>query len=721
MYAFVAICYPLPALTYRVPAGLELRPGQPVKVRLRKKIVDGIVMRLEKELAQKPKFEIREIESLSEDFPFLDEDCLRLLEWTADYYQSPLGEVLKTFLPPDPAPRKKTAFRLSEQGKARLAAGEKLRGKQQSALLSLFAKAKGHLVLSGTERTAARALSESGWLERIVIEDECMPTTAAPTSEALSLTDRQAEALHAIGESVAEKKFACFLLEGVTGSGKTEVYLRAAEKALQNGKSVLVVVPEISLTPQLLARFRARLGENIALLHSGVSDGERSHQWHLLNKGFYRICLGARSASLAPIKNLGLVIVDEEHDSALKQEDHLRYSGRDIAIMRAKFQDCPVVLGSATPSLETFHNASTGRFRHLHLPERARGQQLPDVTVVDRTKYATEESITPPLKQAMRQTLAAGAQVMLLLNRRGFSSFLICSGCGAVPECPNCSVSLTNYKKSSLLKCHYCGHTSTAPTACVKCAHEPLLPGTLGTEALEEEVRALFPEASVVRIDRESMERKGTLERTLEAIGRREVQIIIGTQIIAKGHDFPGIELVGVVNADSSFHLPDFRAAERSFQLFTQMAGRAGRGNRPGRVFLQTFNPRHPSIVHATRHDFRSFAEEELRLRHSFQYPPFTRIARLIVSAPSPQLAESSVERLAAGLKRKAEGLSVELIGPAPAVLSKVQNRYRWSLLLKCEKPNALRTLLRTNLDHTLETLDKRVGVQVDVDPLSLM
>jgi primosomal protein N' (replication factor Y) len=720
MYAQVAIAYPLPALTYLVPPGLKLSIGQPVKVQLRKKLVDGIVVELLPELPAAPKFEIREIHSLSDEYPVLDAEAVRLLEWTSDYYQYPLGEVLKTFLPPDPEPRKKTAFRLTVAGKEKLAAGNLPRGKQQRAVLEQFS-GRDSMIFSGEQRAAARKLCEAGWLESFSQEDETMPVAAGVSSEALNLTEHQAEAFHSIGEAIDRKKFECFLLEGITGSGKTEVYLRAAEKVLQKGYSVLVVVPEISLTPQLLSRFRSRLGENIALLHSGISDGERSHQWHQLNKGAYRICLGARSAALAPMKNLGLVIVDEEHDSALKQEDHLRYNARDLAIVRASHQGCPVVLGSATPSLETFHRASVGKYRHLRLPERARGQSLPHVTVIDRTQFKSEESITPPLRNAIRDTLSTGGQVMLLLNRRGFSSFLICTACGVVPECPNCSVSLTNYKNSNLLKCHYCGHSESVPPSCRQCQQAELLPGTLGTEALEEEVRALFPGVPTLRIDRESMERKGSLDRALEAIAKREVQIVIGTQIIAKGHDFPEIGLVGVVNADSSFHLPDFRASERSFQLFTQMAGRAGRGTRPGRVFLQTFNPRHPSIVLATHHDYRSFAEEELRLRHGFSYPPFTRMARLIISAPNSQLAEAASERCAAMLQRKAASLKIELIGPAPALLSKVQNRYRWSLLLKCASASALHSLLRAQLSGITAALDKRVVVQVDVVPLSLM
>lgn len=720
MFAEIALPLPLPALTYKIPAGLELRVGDPVKVRLRKKIMDGSVVKLSAQGPAGAKYEIKPVESASDEFPVLDAGTLRILEWAADYYHYPIGEVLRTFLPPDPSPRKKNAYRLSTKGRAKIAAGEKLKGKKQREVLDFVGEREG-VFLSPEQRDAAKRLVLAGWLEKYVVEDESMPEAAPITSRAPSLTDHQAEAMAEIGKAIEARKFETFLLEGVTGSGKTEVYLHATELALQKGQSVLVVVPEISLTPQLVARFKARLGERIALLHSGISDGERSRAWHMLNKGAYRICIGARSASLAPIKNLGLVIVDEEHDSALKQEDHLRYSGRDIAIVRAKFAGCPVILGSATPSLETFHNASVGRYKHLRLPERTRGQQMPTVEVVDQSKYSREDTITPPLQFAIRQAIASGGQVMLLLNRRGFSSFLLCKGCGFVPECPNCSVSLTNYKNSSLLKCHYCGHSDEVPEACAKCAHPELEPGTLGTEALEESVKALFPQARVIRIDRESMERKGTLERALDSIAKKEVEIVIGTQIIAKGHDFPDIALVGVVNADSSFHLPDFRASEKSFQLFTQMAGRAGRGSRPGRVFLQTYNPAHPSVVHAKAHDFRSFAEEELRQRHAFQYPPFTRLARILVSSTSASLAESTAERVAAALERSLGESRIEILGPAPAVLAKVQNRHRWSIILKSPQAGKLHALLKSALPPLLAKLDRRAAVQVDVDPVSLM
>ncbi|RZA08162.1 MAG: primosomal protein N', partial [Proteobacteria bacterium] len=427
-------------------------------------------------------------------------------------------------------------------------------------------------------------------------------------------------------------------------------------------------------------------------------------------------------ASFAPMEGMGLIVVDEEHDSALKQEDHLRYNARDLAIMRGKIAGATVILGSATPSLETFYNAQMGRFKHIQLPERASGRPMPSVEVIDRSKSGhTDSSLSPQLMRAMDETLAAGGQVMLLLNRRGFSSFLICSSCGHVPQCPNCSVSLTNYQKSRKLKCHYCNHVEQVHEQCTQCAASPILPGTLGTESLEEEIKALFPDRTVLRVDRESMERKGALEAALASIASGESEIVIGTQIIAKGHDFPNIALVGVVNADSSFHLPDFRASEKSFQLFTQMAGRAGRGTKPGRVLLQTYNPRHPSIEHSCRHDYRGFSEEEMQVRHAFKYPPFSRMTRIIISAPDSALAEATAERLTKELHRISDPKLLEIVGPAPAVLAKVQNRYRWNIILKCTKAGPLHKAVQTMLELSQEWIDRRVMLQVDVDPVSLM
>lgn len=717
MFAQIAVPLPLPPLTYAVPDGMQPKVGDAVLVRVRKKILSGTVLALDNKAPESHKFEIKPLEGFSEDFPQLHSETLQTLRWISDYYLCPIGEVLRTFLPPKSEPPKKEVFFLTPEGKNVLL--DSIKGEKQREII-LLGQNGNEFSLDSELRPSAKTLIKKGWLEsKFILSEEIAPETSPGTPP--ELNPDQLSALESIRESITHQNFEPFLLQGITGSGKTEVYLHAAQAALDAGRSVLVVVPEIALTPQLVGRFKSRLTQPIAVLHSGLSDGERSRQWHLLNQGKYRVCVGARSAALAPIKNLGLIVVDEEHDGALKQEDHLRYHARDLCIVRAKSAKCPVILGSATPSLESFHNARSGKYKHLILPNRAAGNSLPEVKVVDQTKYSAENLLSPPLKVAMQKTLAAGQQIMLLLNRRGFSSFLLCGDCGHVPGCPNCSVSLTNYKSGRQLKCHYCGYTSKIHVACEKCHSEKILTGTEGTESLEEEVRRDFPQHPCIRIDRESMERKGSLEAALEAIANKSADIIIGTQMIAKGHDFPNISLVGVINADTAFHLPDFRASERSFQLFTQMGGRAGRGEIPGLVFIQTFNPNHPSIVYSTNHDYRGFAEEELLARHAFLYPPYSRMARILVSANSEALVAQQAEKIGALLNKIATKTKVEVIGPSPAVLFKIQNRYRWNILLKSTGAAPLHSTLQTLQSHLHNLKDSKVVVQVDVDPNSLM
>lgn len=717
MFAQVAVPLRLPSLTYRVPEHLTLKSGDPVTVFVRKKKTNGIVLSLSENAPDQNKYEIKTIEGHSMGFPQISPHTIAYLQWISEYYLCPIGEVLRTFLPPTEAPPRKEAFEITKLGGEQ--GIEKLRGENQKKIMRIAQNTKTHFFIDPPLLKTARTLTERGWIKSIFLIDDTVEINKSP-ERGPNLNQDQAQALSTIRNAIRSHKFEPFLLEGVTGSGKTEIYLNAADEAIQMGKSVLVVVPEIALTPQLLKRFQSRLTAPIAILHSGISDGERSRQWHLLNSGAYRVCIGARSASLAPMQNLGLIIVDEEHDGALKQEDHLRYNARDLCLIRAKLSGCPAILGSATPSLETFFNARSGKFKHLLLPQRASGQVLPEIKIIDQTKQPKEKIISPPLKNAILQVLQKNRQVMLLLNRRGFSSFLLCGDCGHVPGCPNCSVSLTSYKKSGALKCHYCGYKEPAPTSCKSCGSSKLTDGTEGTEALEEEVKKDFS-ATVLRIDRESMERKGALEAALAKIASGAAQIIIGTQIIAKGHDFPNIALVGVINADTAFHLPDFRATERSFQLFTQMAGRAGRGGTPGIVYIQTHDPKHPSIVHATTHNYRGFAEQELSLRKQFFYPPFHRLARIVIASSDALLTERAAESAFQLLYQISNPLPITIVGPSPAVLSKIQGRYRWNLLLKSETPIALHTALKTFLENLPGKIHKKVSVQVDVDPNSLM
>lgn len=717
MFAQIALPLFLPALTYRVPQGLGLKIGDVVSVPLRKKSIEGIVLSFADKAEENSKYEVKEILGLGQSLPSLSEASIAFVSWCAEYYHCPIGEVLRTFLPPHNSLGSIDQFfslPVSDEAVATL------KGKRQREIYSLCKEPQN---LSGGDRTIANKLIKRGLLQVQKIEEElCFDQARLPQGDEPSATDEQSAALSSIRGCLEKRSFSPILLEGITGSGKTEVYLRAARQCLDQGRSVLVIVPEIALTPQLLLRFQSRLGESVAVLHSGITDKERSRYWHGLNRGILKVCVGARSAALAPINNLGLIIVDEEHEGAYKQDDHLRYSARDLAIIRAKQSKATVILGSATPSLESFHNALTGKFKHLILTKRASGLNLPEVIVVDRSKeIKTETMIGPMLKHHIQKCLAANDQVMLLLNRRGLSSFLLCESCGHVPECPHCSVSLTQYSTSSTMKCHYCGHTAKRPKDCQKCGSPELAPGTPGTEALEDELKTMFPGRTVLRIDRESMEKRGALEEALMKVARGDAQIVVGTQMIAKGHDFPNVTLVGVVNADSSFHLPDFRASERCFQLFTQMAGRAGRREKPGLVIIQTYNPLHPSVKYSKNHDFRSFAEEEMQIRQSFRYPPFARLARIIFSHTKENLVIKACAAVNQRIQRLEMASKVEVLGPSPAAIHRIQNRFRWHLILKSSSIHTLHSILNV-VDEMARTKDlKIVSIQIDVDPLSLM
>ena len=725
MYVNVLVPIPLPTLTYKVPDNICVKIGDPVFISLKKKRALGFVAQLLPDFKkEESKYEIKEILELSQDHPRLSEKLIALLLWTAEYYHYPAGEVFRSFLPNKLETPTVEEFALTKQA---LEAAEKdfteVKGKKQVELLRSIQSEGGKISSpSSNIRPILRSLMEKRLVEKKMVQSFGTPSLhKTQTSTAPNLTMEQAQALHEITESIERNIFTPFLLEGVTGSGKTEVYLGAVEKTLERGRSALVVVPEIALTPQLVSRFENRFQMPLAVIHSAISEGEFTRQWHLLNNGNVKICIGARSAVLAPIRDLGLIIVDEEHESALKQEDHLRYHGRDLAIMRAKYSHCPIVLGSATPSLESFYNAKKNRFRHLHLPYRATGIQLPEVEIVNQSSEK-DKLISTTLKRRINEALGKKQQTMLLLNRRGFASFQLCKDCGHVPGCPNCSVSLTHYMASRQLLCHYCGYKESPQKKCSKCQSEAIGDGTEGTEALEQEAINTFPGATILRIDRESVSKKGSLEKALDSIASGAIDIVIGTQIIAKGHDFPNVSLVGVIHADSSFNLPDFRAAEKSFQLFTQMAGRAGRGEIHGKVIIQTFNPNHPSIAYAIEHNYRGFAEQELVIRQRFSYPPFCRLARILITSTDDREAERQAEKVFIFLEQKLRQYkNTELVGPAPAVLHKINSRYRWNILLKGNLAGEIHALLQQVCFTFPKKSNSQSQVHIDVDPTSLM
>jgi primosomal protein N' (replication factor Y) (superfamily II helicase) len=516
------------------------------------------------------------------------------------------------------------------------------------------------------------------------------------------------------------------LLHGVTGSGKTEVYMRAISTVLRQGKTALILVPEISLTDQLVERFVARFPSHIAVLHSGLSAGERFDEWRRLARGHARIAIGARSAIFAPLPALGLIIVDEEHDSSYKQEETPRYNARDVAIVRAQQSHAVVVLGSATPALETFHHAKSGKYLLLTLPYRVEEKPLPSITVIDQRSRTTpnERIITTPLAQAITDCLRRGEQCLILINRRGFSSYLQCRDCGVVPQCIRCSVSLTYHRRDRTLKCHYCDFSQAAPATCPACQSLALLPFGLGTQQVEDTLQALLPTAKMGRMDRDTTRGKSAHQQILRTLGRGDIDILVGTQMIAKGHDYPNITLVGVVSADATLAIPDFRAPERLFQLLTQVAGRAGRGQAEGAVFIQTFRPDHYSVGFAKYHDYAGFFDEELRRRQAMFYPPFTRLARLLLDGPDAQRVETVSAWVGAVLQRHLPAQQqLVVLGPAEAPVAKIHNRYRWHFLLKATSSRLLHRYLHHTLTEVSQARQHQRGVRliVDIDPLTFM
>jgi primosomal protein N' (replication factor Y) len=534
------------------------------------------------------------------------------------------------------------------------------------------------------------------------------------------LSPDQDAALAAIGTAAAAGSYAPFLLFGVTGSGKTEVYLQAIARVLDAGRSALVLVPEIALTPQLVLRFRRRFGDAMAVLHSGLSDGERFDEWRRIRRREVRIVIGARSAIFAPLDDIGIIVVDEEHDGSYKQSDGLRYNGRDLALLRGKLNDAVVLLGSATPLVTTWHAVQEGRLGCLRLPSRVGGGELPPVTVVD-SRPERGALLTAGVRQALEETLERGEQSLLFLNRRGFATFLVCRDCGATLTCPNCAVTLTHHQGKNRHLCHYCDYAVPAPSLCPACGGGEIGLYGAGTERVEHLLTEAFPAARIGRMDRDTVRGKGGHARVLRQLESGEIDILVGTQMITKGHDVAGVSFVGVVSTDAFLNLPDYLSAERTFQLLTQVAGRAGRGELSGRVMVQTLAPDHYAVQAAKDHDFEGFYREEIRHREEAFYPPFARLACVQVSAVVAGLAERSAAATADFLRGEIRrlGLRIILLGPAPAPLARLRGRSRWQILLKAAERKEL---------HHLVALLRRDFVppsgcrcQVDVDPVDML
>jgi len=525
--------------------------------------------------------------------------------------------------------------------------------------------------------------------------------------------------------------FSAHLLTGVTGSGKTEVYMQLAAKAIMLGYSVVILVPEIALISQMERRFRSRFGDCVAVLHSGLSDGERYDQWMRILSGEVSIALGARSAIFAPFKNIGIIIVDEEHDPSYKQESGLRYNARDLAVIRAKQMSSAVLLGSATPSIQSYYNSKTHKFSKAVLKERVENRPLPEVAIVDLKEYKDgrggKKIITPPLRSAMKETLERGEQVLLFLNRRGFSSFSVCASCGEAIRCKNCDISLTFHKGENIYKCHYCEFSLSSVPTCRMCGSSNVRLLGLGTEKVEAVVRSLFPEARVARMDRDTTTRKGSIVSILKALKHQQIDVLVGTQMVAKGHDFPNITLVGIICADLSLNFPDFRAGERTFQLLAQVAGRAGRGAVPGKVILQTYNPDHFSILTAKDQDYDAFYNKEITYRKALNYPPFSRIIHIRISGKDRMKTRRYAKDLGAmchAVRKKGKIFlaSIEVLGPVEASLQRIAKQYRWQILLKGSTSKSLHQFVRCLYNETIfKRGQEDLQVIIDVDPLYMM
>jgi primosomal protein N' (replication factor Y) len=567
---------------------------------------------------------------------------------------------------------------------------------------------------------SARSLARK---KLITLETENPVTHPEPARPPRTLNMHQLDAYQQIELALRQQEYQTFLLHGVTGSGKTEVYLRAIDACLALGKSALLLVPEIALTPAVAGQFFHRFGDRVAILHSAFSEIERAEQWRRIRVGAARVVVGTRSGVFAPVQNLGLVVVDEEHDGSYKQAETPRYNGRDVAIVRAQAANAVVVLGSATPSLETRYNAEKGKFKLIELPERIEHRPMPQVEMIDMRQEFLETRkqavFSRRMLEAIKERLASGEQVMLLLNRRGFSSFVACRTCGERIECVNCSVTLTYHRRDRRLLCHYCNYAQKIPSVCPKCNSEHLNFLGTGSEKVEDELRREFPEARIARLDRDTVGGKRHFETILHGFRERDFDILVGTQMIAKGHDIPNVTLVGVISADVGLGMPDFRAAERTFQLLTQAAGRAGRGNLPGIVLIQTINPDHYAVRYAGMQDYQGFYEKEIQFRKLMRYPPFSALANVLVRNQKQEDALAMSAELERFVSPPPEGLKI--LGPAEAPVAKLNSEFRYQVLIKAASRKKLNETLQSIRKQGIEKHWSATGLVIDVDPLTLL
>ena len=721
---------------YLIPAALKerVRIGSQVVVPFGRRHITGYVLAFRERSDYR---DLKSIERVVGKHPLISEGLVKLARWMADYYVCPLEHAVRAVLP---SVVRKSAGQFKEVMHVLRVEGVEIPGllerlhksapKQAAILTCLHEEAVIPLprltMETGATLATARALEKKGLVrvEKRAVDRSPFEKYAVVPTEPLPLMPAQQEALTLINRSIETLDPAVVLLFGVTGSGKTEVYLQALQHVVDRGKGAIVLVPEISLTPQTVERFRARFGDVVAVLHSHLSGGERHDEWHRVREGRARIAIGARSALFAPVKNLGMIVVDEEHEYSYKQEEAPRYNARDVAVVRGRMESCAVILGTATPALESVHNAACGKYAEARLPSRVDHRSMPSIRVVDMRVEMEREGrlnvLSRDLVEAVRTRLERREQTILFLNRRGFATSLVCPKCGVVAECSECSVAMTYHKPSHELRCHICGAVRRVPACCPNpdCRDPAFKYSGLGTQRVEEVVATLFGKARIKRMDADTTTRKEAYTELLGAFRAGTIDILLGTQMIAKGLDFPNVTLVGVINADSALHMPDFRAGERTFQLLTQVAGRAGRGDVAGEVIVQTFTPFHPSIQAARRLDYDGFFDQEIEYRRELTYPPFAHLVCLTLRGKN----EAEVVRAGETLMQQLTPVlpaSIIFSGPNPAPLARAKGEYRYQLMFRSKRTRAITRPLRDALNAM--KWPRGVRYALDVDALSLL
>jgi primosomal protein N' (replication factor Y) len=751
---FVEAVLPVPirrSFTYRVPESIagKIKIGARLRLSFGKRDLVGYAVNVLDDLppeADVDESKLKNVIEILDDEPLITPEILNLTKWTADYYASFWGEMLKASLPAGinsekVRPRLRKAVRRvgavaawqGDSDATHLRSDTKPLTGQQQRILDLLAQSGGEMLWTDIQEAAdvgaspINTLAKRGLVE-IYVQDlhrDPLADARLPEIDDLKLTAEQQMAFDEIATAVERDEYKAFLLHGVTGSGKTEVYIRAMRATLEQGRTAMMLVPEIALTPVFSRRLRAVFGMEVAILHSNLSAGERYDEWRRIRRGDARVAIGTRSAVFAPLEDIGLIVVDEEHDPSYRQHESPFYNARDVAVMRAHFAGAVVVLGSATPAMESYYNAKTGKYKYLQLPSRIGDRGLAEAKLVDMRDVFKQKGKDVPLSdellEAVDETHSRGEQSIVLLNRRGFSQFVLCRTCGESLKCKNCDITLTYHRGAQRLVCHYCNYRESVPNICPHCRSEFLYFVGEGTENIEDQLRKKFPDMRIARVDRDTMGHKGELDQILLDFAAHRIDMLVGTQMIAKGHDFPNVTLVGVISVDIGLGLPDLRSAERTFQLITQVAGRSGRGHKPGHVLIQTYYPEHYALRHAVNQDYEGFYAEEIRYRERLAYPPFFVLGSIMIKHRDHTRAQTNANILRRALDAANSDRQVRVLGPAPATIARLKNEFRIQMILKSQSRRALREVLDIALSDAESRGCEMRHVYVEIDPVNLM